>query len=59
MQGIIDMMSADLSEPYPVFTYRYFIDSWPDLCWIATVRDRKDPSVCKMVGAITCKASVV
>ena len=59
MQDIIDMMSADLSEPYPIFTYRYFIESWPDLCWLALLKDSADPSVSKMVGAITCKASEV
>eukprot|EP01064_Diplonema_japonicum_P009738 TRINITY_DN17197_c0_g1_i1.p1 TRINITY_DN17197_c0_g1~~TRINITY_DN17197_c0_g1_i1.p1 ORF type:complete len:241 (+),score=53.59 TRINITY_DN17197_c0_g1_i1:39-761(+) len=58
LQDIIDMMSADLSEPYPVFTYRYFIDNWPDLCWLVKLKDEADPSFCKMIGAITCKAAV-
>lgn len=29
------LMDADLSEPYSVFTYRYFIHQWPGLCYLA------------------------
>ena len=29
------MMARDLSEPYSVFTYRYFVLDWPDLTWLA------------------------
>ena len=32
LQEIIDLVSGDLSEPYSVFTYRYFINNWPQLC---------------------------
>lgn len=31
---ITDFMKKDLSEPYSVYTYRYFINNWPDLCWL-------------------------
>mmetsp|Transcript_18322 Transcript_18322/g.38290 ORF Transcript_18322/g.38290 Transcript_18322/m.38290 type:complete len:142 (+) Transcript_18322:151-576(+) len=41
----------DLSEPYSVFTYRYFIAQWPQLCFLAM----KDGSC---VGCIVCKAEV-
>eukprot|EP01060_Flectonema_neradi_P026950 TRINITY_DN36598_c0_g1_i1.p1 TRINITY_DN36598_c0_g1~~TRINITY_DN36598_c0_g1_i1.p1 ORF type:complete len:249 (+),score=46.86 TRINITY_DN36598_c0_g1_i1:45-791(+) len=58
MEGIMTMMTQLLSEPYPVFTYRYFMDNWPDLCWVIRLKDKKDPTVNKMIGAITCKASV-
>src|SRR4051812_43859646 len=27
---IIDLMKEELSEPYPIFTYRYFLNLWPD-----------------------------
>ena len=37
LQGIIDLISVDLSEPYSVFTYRYFINNWPNLCYLAVV----------------------
>ena len=26
------LVAADLSEPYSVFTYRYFLNNWPKLC---------------------------
>ena len=35
LQGIIDLISVDLSEPYSIFTYRYFINNWPNLCFLA------------------------
>lgn len=31
---LVDLFEADLSEPYSVFTYRYFVNTWPDLCFI-------------------------
>lgn len=31
---ITTLMEADLSEPYSVFTYRYFINQWPKLTWL-------------------------
>ena len=35
LQGIIDLISVDLSEPYSIFTYRYFINNWPELTFLA------------------------
>ncbi len=32
---IQSLMDADLSEPYSIFTYRYFIHQWPYLCFLA------------------------
>eukprot|EP00930_Biecheleria_cincta_P042238 TRINITY_DN29057_c0_g1_i1.p1 TRINITY_DN29057_c0_g1~~TRINITY_DN29057_c0_g1_i1.p1 ORF type:complete len:241 (-),score=30.65 TRINITY_DN29057_c0_g1_i1:139-828(-) len=48
MPGIVTLIEKDLSEPYSVFTYRYFINNWPDLCYLAMQADR-------CVGAIVCK----
>ena len=45
---IMDLVASELSEPYSIFTYRYFIASWPGLCWMAY-------SGGKCVGAIVCK----
>lgn len=28
------LMEKYLSEPYPIFTYRYFLVGWPKLCFI-------------------------
>lgn len=51
MPGIVELIEKDLSEPYSVFTYRYFINNWPDLCFITRQEGRT-------VGAIVCKLDV-
>jgi len=33
LYDIIDLVSRDLSEPYSIYTYRYFIYNWPSLCF--------------------------
>jgi len=48
MPGIVELIEKDLSEPYSVFTYRYFINNWPDLCFLTMQGE-------KCVGAIVCK----
>ena len=30
--SITRLISNDLTEPYSIFTYRYFLSQWPDLC---------------------------
>ena len=32
MPDIIRLITKDLSEPYSIYTYRYFIHNWPKLC---------------------------
>ncbi|GAA50783.1 N-alpha-acetyltransferase 30 NatC catalytic subunit [Clonorchis sinensis] len=32
LQRIMPLISKDLSEPYSIYTYRYFIYNWPKLC---------------------------
>ena len=32
VQCIVRAMARDLSEPYSIFTYRYFVHNWPDQC---------------------------
>lgn len=31
---MIKMIESELSEPYSIFTYRYFIQNWPNLCYL-------------------------
>ena len=31
---IMALIDQELSEPYSIFTYRYFITLWPDLCFM-------------------------
>ncbi|XP_006632441.1 N-alpha-acetyltransferase 30 [Lepisosteus oculatus] len=48
MPDIMRLITKDLSEPYSIYTYRYFIHNWPKLCFLAMVRE-------ECVGAIVCK----
>lgn len=32
---ISSLIEKELSEPYIVYTYRYFLQQWPQLCWLA------------------------
>lgn len=48
MPDIMRLITKDLSEPYSIYTYRYFIHNWPKLCFLAM-----DEGKC--VGAIVCK----
>ncbi|XP_026853609.2 uncharacterized protein LOC113569783 [Electrophorus electricus] len=48
MPGIMRLITKDLSEPYSIYTYRYFIHNWPQLCFLAMVEE-------ECVGAIVCK----
>lgn len=48
MPSIVQLMKASLSEPYSIYTYRYFIHKWPQLCKLAMCNGQ-------CVGAIVCK----
>jgi len=52
MGDIMKLIQKDLSEPYSIYTYRYFIHNWPKLCFLAVDGDNQ------MVGAIVCKLDV-
>ncbi|KAJ5287498.1 Acetyltransferase GNAT family [Penicillium angulare] len=43
------LISKDLSEPYSIYVYRYFLYQWGDLCFLAM--DEKD----NMVGVVVSK----
>ncbi|XP_062131299.1 N-alpha-acetyltransferase 30A [Drosophila sulfurigaster albostrigata] len=45
IQGLIE---KELSEPYSIYTYRYFVYNWPQLCILAQHEER-------YVGVIVCK----
>ncbi|CAH8488334.1 unnamed protein product [Schistosoma turkestanicum] len=47
--NIINLIGKDLSEPYSIYTYRYFIYNWPHLCLLAI----NEHETC--VGTIVCK----
>ncbi|KAJ3182160.1 N-alpha-acetyltransferase 30 [Gaertneriomyces sp. JEL0708] len=50
LPDIIGLIQNDLSEPYSIYTYRYFIHNWPNLCFLAKIED-------VTVGVIVCKFS--
>jgi len=54
MPSIMRLIQKDLSEPYSVYTYRYFIHNWPKLCFLAHDEAEGD----RMIGAIVCKLDV-
>jgi peptide alpha-N-acetyltransferase len=40
IEGIISLIEKDLSEPYSIYTYRYFINNWPELCYMAMLENK-------------------
>ena len=36
MPDIMRLIQKDLSEPYSIYTYRYFIHNWPHLCFMVS-----------------------
>lgn len=60
----MELVEGELSEPYIIYTYRYFLSGWPQLCFLCFAdRSTKIPmneeenSSCDStpVGAIVCK----
>ncbi|XP_077279701.1 N-alpha-acetyltransferase 30 isoform X2 [Temnothorax americanus] len=51
MPDIMKLIQKDLSEPYSIYTYRYFIHNWPKLCFLAMHGE-------ECVGAIVCKLDI-
>ena len=51
MPCIMRLMKTALSEPYSIYTYRYFIHNWPQLCMMAQAG-------LEVVGAIVCKLEI-
>lgn len=37
MPMIMRIIQKDLSEPYSIYTYRYFIHNWPKLCFLVRI----------------------
>lgn len=38
MPLIMNLITKDLSEPYSIYTYRYFIHNWPYLCFLVKAK---------------------
>ena len=48
LPAMMEMIDQMLSEPYSIFTYRYFLNAWPNLCICAMLGG-------ETVGVIICK----
>ncbi|KAI9373714.1 acyl-CoA N-acyltransferase [Aspergillus egyptiacus] len=49
-----ELISKDLSEPYSIYVYRYFLYQWGDLCFLAMDKDPASGSE-TMVGVVVSK----
>ena len=69
LPGLMALVAPALSEPYSIFTYRYFLQGWPQLCFLAHARPRDAPGggggggggdlrSARLVGAVVCKEEV-
>jgi peptide alpha-N-acetyltransferase len=52
LDDVMHLVQKDLSEPYSVFTYRYFLHRWPQLCILAVPSDSGDR---RPIGCVVCK----
>ena len=41
LNAIRQLISGDLSEPYSVYVYKYFLYQWGDLCFMVTEQPYK------------------
>ncbi|UJR25503.1 hypothetical protein I4U23_006849 [Adineta vaga] len=53
MSSIMSLISGTLSEPYSIYTYRYFIHNWPDLCFLCSNRETNE-----LIGSIVSKLDI-
>ena len=51
LKTVVAMIEKELSEPYPIYTYRYFVHKWPHLAELAYLKS--DPTKC--IGCIISK----
>ncbi|PNS14357.1 hypothetical protein CAC42_6870 [Sphaceloma murrayae] len=52
LSAIRNLISKDLSEPYSIYVYRYFLYQWGDLCYLAV--DEAE----SLIGVVVCKLEV-
>ncbi|KAL3896436.1 MAG: hypothetical protein SGARI_007171 [Bacillariaceae sp.] len=56
IEDVMRLVALDLSEPYSIFTYRYFLHRFPDLCILAVDKQSGDVCGC-VVGKIDLENS--
>ena len=55
LEDVMQLVQKDLSEPYSVFTYRYFLHRWPNLAILAVPSDSDNK---RPIGCVVCKIDV-
>jgi len=50
---IRNLISKDLSEPYSIYVYRYFLSNWPKLCLLAFDPEKEVEN--DLIGVVICK----
>ncbi|KFY78000.1 hypothetical protein V499_02770 [Pseudogymnoascus sp. VKM F-103] len=53
LPAIRSLISKDLSEPYSIYVYRYFLYHWGDLCFMAI-----DPKTSALIGVVVNKLEI-
>lgn len=41
LETVQTLVSNDLSEPYSVYVFRYFIYEWPELCFLVSSESKQ------------------
>ncbi|KAG6808685.1 hypothetical protein H0H92_003247 [Tricholoma furcatifolium] len=52
---VMDLVQSELSEPYVIYTFRYFLHHWPHLSFLAYSNKSNDKTP---IGVIVCKQSM-
>lgn len=65
LPSIRALISKDLSEPYSIYVYRYFLYQWGELCFMVssismrvtclTLPQALDPKTDTLIGVVVCK----
>ncbi|KAG0205170.1 N-alpha-acetyltransferase 30 [Mortierella sp. GBA30] len=50
LPGMMSLIENDLSEPYSIYTYRYFLHQWPKLSFLAMDKDKGS-----CIGVVVCR----
>jgi len=50
LESVMSLVGRDLSEPYSIFTYRYFLNRYPHLCILACTKDNLEEPIGCVVG---------
>lgn len=53
INDIMRLITKDLSEPYSIYTYRYFLHNWPEYSFLAF-----DQTSNTYIGAVLCKLEI-